>query len=124
MRKVEGNKRNEWSMMGGWTERERRRRGRGSAPLDGNWELPRARDRLHHDVGLVDAALEQLRLGARQQGLDDGVVPPRVDDADAQRAAVVDLRGGAFVVDHCFFCYPAFVEISNGEELQLRVYAR
>ncbi len=66
------------------------RRGKG-APLDGNWQLPRPRDGLDDDVGLFDAAGQQLGLCALEEGLDDGVVPAGVDDAHAQGAAVVDL---------------------------------
>lgn len=64
--------------------------------LDGNGQLPRARDRLDDNVALLDAAAQQLVLGALEQRLDDGRVPAGVDDADAQGAAVVLLRGRAF----------------------------
>ena len=71
---------------------------RSNAPLDGNWQLPRARDRLDDDIRLLHTALAQLGLRAGEQGVDDAVIPTRVDDANAQVAAVVELRGGAFVV--------------------------
>lgn len=61
-----------------------RERGR-SLPLDGNGQLPRARARLHDNVGLLDAAGEQLLLCARHERLDDGRVPAGVHDGDAQR---------------------------------------
>lgn len=64
-------------------------------PSDGNGKLPRPGHRLHDDVRLLDAAGEQLILGALDQRLDDGAVPARVHDADAQAAAVVLLRRGA-----------------------------
>lgn len=71
------------------------------APLDSNWKLPRARNRLNHNVGLLDAALEQLGLGSREERLNNGVVPAGVDDADAQATAVVVLRGGSLGMYHC-----------------------
>lgn len=61
--------------------------------FDGNGQLPRARDRLNHDVLLLDTACQQLVLAALEQGLDDGGIPAGVDDTDAQGAAVVLLRG-------------------------------
>lgn len=63
-------------------------------PLNTDRELPRAGDGLDHDVALVDAACEQLRPGALQEGVDDLGVPAGVDDADAQAGAVVLLGGG------------------------------
>lgn len=71
------------------------------APLDSNWKLPRARDRLDHNVGLLDTALEQLGLGSGQKRLNDGVVPAGVDDADAQATAVVVLRRRSLGMYHC-----------------------
>lgn len=64
--------------------------------LDGNGQLPRAGDRLDDNVALLDAAAQQLVLCSLEQRLDDGRVPAGVDDADAQGAAVVLLRGRAF----------------------------
>jgi hypothetical protein len=64
--------------------------------LDGNGQLPRAGHRLHDNVGLLDATGQQLVLGALQQRLNDGAVPARVHNADAQAGAVMLLRGRAF----------------------------
>lgn len=55
----------------------------GNLPLDSNWKLPRPRDGLDHDVALMDAACQQLRLGALQEGVDDLGIPAGVDNADA-----------------------------------------
>ncbi len=77
---------------------ERASRECSNAPLDGNWQLPRARDRLDDNIRLLHTALAKLGLRAGEQGVDDAVIPTRVDDANAQVAAVVELRGGTFVV--------------------------
>lgn len=63
----------------------------GGAPLRGKGELPRARTRLDDNVGLADAALGEFGPGALDERLDDGRVPARVDDGDAQARAVVVL---------------------------------
>lgn len=67
----------------------------GGLPLDADWKLPGPWNRLDHDVALLDAAREQLRLGALQEGVDDLGVPAGVDDADAQAGAVVLFWGWA-----------------------------
>lgn len=72
-----------------------------NSPLHGNRQLPRSRARLHHNVGLLDAALEKLGLCAGHEGVDDGGVPARVDDGDAEAGAVVLLRGRALEGRHC-----------------------
>lgn len=64
-------------------------------PLDSNGKLPRAGARLDDNVGLLDSGFQELGLCAGDEGLDDGNVPARVDDADAQAGAVVVLRSGA-----------------------------
>lgn len=64
-------------------------------PLDGNGKLPCAGARLDDNVGLLDTGFQELGLCAGDEGLDDGDVPARVDDADAQAGAVVVLRSGA-----------------------------
>lgn len=64
-------------------------------PLNSYGKLPGAGARLDDNVGFLDAGLEQLGLCAGDEGLDDGHVPARVDDADAQAGAVVVLRSGA-----------------------------
>lgn len=86
-----GFKENEWE------------KGKGDLPLDGNGKLPGPRDRLYDDVRVLDAALGQLRLCALEQRRDDGLVPARMHDADAQGAAVVLLWLGTFegVGSHC-----------------------
>ena len=66
-----------------------------NAPLHGDGQLPRPRHRLDDDVGLGDTAGLELPHRPLQQRLDDAAVPPGVDDADAQAAAVVLLRRGA-----------------------------
>lgn len=57
--------------------------------MNGNGKLPGTGARLNDNVGLLDAALEKLGLGAGDERLDDGRVPAGVDDADAQAGAVV-----------------------------------
>lgn len=68
------------------------RRG-GGLPLDGDGELPRAWAGLDDNVGLLDAAGQQLLLGTGDEGLDDGLVPAGVDDGNAQAGALVVLGG-------------------------------
>jgi hypothetical protein len=67
-------------------------------PLDCNWQLPGPRDGLHDNVGLGYSAFEQFGLGSLEQGAYDAVVPPGVDDGDAQAGAIMANGGGAFVV--------------------------
>lgn len=67
----------------------------GDEPLDRERQLPRPRNGLGHNVGFLDAAGKELVLGALDEWLDDRGVPAGVDDADAQGAAVVLLRGRA-----------------------------
>lgn len=69
-------------------------------PLNSEGELPGSRDGLDDDVGLLDAAAEELLHGTLDEGLDDGRVPAGVDDADAQGAAVVLLRGRSLDAGH------------------------
>ncbi len=80
-----------WSALCDDVEGERKR----NVPLRGNGKLPGPGTRLHDNVGLLDAALEKLGLGAGDERLDDGGVPAGVDDADAQAGAVVLLGGRA-----------------------------
>jgi hypothetical protein len=75
---------------------ESQRAEEGNLPLDSNGKLPRAGAGLDDNVGLLDTSLEELGLCAGDERLDDGDVPARVDDADAQAGAVVVLRSGAF----------------------------
>lgn len=81
----------------GFFEKSLQRKGeKGSnLPLDSNGELPCAGARLDDNVGLLDTGFQELGLCAGDEGLDDGNVPARVDDADAQAGAVVVLRSGA-----------------------------
>lgn len=84
--------------MGGPLGREEREE---DEPLGGNGKLPGARAGLHDNVGLLDAALEELGLCAGDEGVDDGGVPAGVDDADAEAGAVVLLGGRALEGRHC-----------------------
>lgn len=95
------------------------RDGRG-APLHGHWQLPRARDRLHHDIGLLDTAFFQLGLCAGEQRFDDGVVPARVDDANAQGAAVVGLGDWAFGVHVLLICKTTMVYVWEASSFEAR----
>ncbi|KAJ2975505.1 hypothetical protein NUW58_g8334 [Xylaria curta] len=78
-------------------------------------QLPGSWYGLHNDVGVLDAALGQLRLGALEKRRDDGLVPACVHDADAQGAAVMFLRlrpferGGSHVA--MLFVYSSHVAI-------------
>lgn len=71
------------------------REGEAFLPLDSNGKLPCAGARLDDNVGLLHTSFQELGLCASDEGLDDGNVPARVDDADAQAGAVVVLRSGA-----------------------------
>lgn len=88
-----------------------------SLPLDGNGQLPGSRNRLNDDIGALDAALGQLLLGAVEQRRNDGLVPTRVHDADAQGAAVVLFRLGAFergrshTAEFLFYILPVYVSL-------------
>lgn len=86
-------------------------KGKRAIPLDGNGELPRTGARLDNNVGLLDAAGEELFLCASDEGLDDGRVPAGVDDGDAQVRAIVVLRGGALERRHCGWAKDAFVYV-------------
>lgn len=70
-------------------------RGKEAIPLDSNGKLPCTWARLDDNVGLLDTGFQELGLCAGNEGLDDGDVPARVDDANAQAGAVVVLRSGA-----------------------------
>lgn len=77
--------------------------GRGFAlgsPLNGYGKLPGAWDGLDDDVALLDATGLQLVERALDEWLDDSDVPPGMDDANAQAAAVVLLRGWTFERRH------------------------
>jgi len=57
-------------------------------------QLVRARDGLDDDVVLLDAGGEQLALATLDEVVDDGVVPARAQDADAEAGAVGREGGG------------------------------
>ena len=69
-------------------------------PLYGDRQLPRARARLHDNIVFPHAALGEFCKRARYQRLDDGCVPARVDNGNAQRRAVGVLWRGAFEGGH------------------------
>src|SRR4051794_2718405 len=73
------------------------RQAKQNVPLDSDWQLPRTRDRLYHNVRLLYTAFFELGLCTGEQGIDDGIVPARVNNANAKVAAIVELRGRAFV---------------------------
>lgn len=52
------------------------------------------------NVGFLNSSCQKLLLGASHKRIDDGRVPTRVDDTDAQAGAVVVLRRGA-LERHC-----------------------
>ncbi len=62
--------------------------------LDGVGELIGAGDALDDNVLLFDAGFGERLLGAGEEGVDDGGVPPGVDDADAEVGACRGLVGG------------------------------
>jgi hypothetical protein len=61
-------------------------------PLHCNWQLPGPGYRLHDYIGFLDTALGQLALCAVKQWRDNALVPARVDNTDAQGAAIMLLR--------------------------------
>ena len=65
----------------------------GYRPLNGNWEFPGAGNGLHNDVGLLHPAGEKLRFGSDNEGLNDGLIPSGVDNANTQGSPVVMLGG-------------------------------
>lgn len=56
-----------------------------------NWQFPTPGHGLHDNVSFLDAAGQERLFRSGEERLDYGGVPARVDDSDAEAAAVVFL---------------------------------
>ena len=95
---------NDYGTLVRWSNLEGIKRVKASSsdsPLDCDRELPRARDRLNHNIAVLYAASPELVEGAFEKRFDNGGVPAGVDDTDAQAAAIVFLSRGTFDGSHC-----------------------
>lgn len=67
--------------------------------LGSEWQLVASWNGLDHNVLLLDTKALELCDGTLDEGLDDLVVPARVDNRDAEGRAVMLLGGSAEALD-------------------------
>ncbi len=66
--------------------------------LHGNGKLPRARNTLDHDIGLLHAALLKLCLDTSKERIDDPIIPTSPYDTNPESTSIMKLRRGPFVM--------------------------